>query len=147
MKINQLKARISSLQLVKCVAALIQSFKNGNCYETQNPYNRPEVKAAAELLAGITEVDDILKVDCESVIAQSNAALVLESAYCAVECPSCHAELHTGASAYALIPGVIANNDDSFICGGDSEDTLVVCEECGVKAAKRIAVDSPGETE
>ena len=143
MKINQLKAKISSLQLVKSVAALVQSFKNGSCYETMNPHCRPEVKAAEELLVEITGVSDILAVDCEAIIAQTEADLALESTYVAVECPSCHAELHNGASAYALIPGVIANNDDCFICGGDPEDTIVICEECGERAADMIAAGLP----
>ena len=49
--------------LIAACKDLIRGYTTGECYETRNPYSRPNVNRALRLLAEIEGVKDYLNVD------------------------------------------------------------------------------------
>ena len=55
--------KLTILELMQSNMKMIEEYKNGNCYDTKNPYRRECVIAGLRSLGKVLDVSDILRVD------------------------------------------------------------------------------------
>lgn len=55
-------------ETLKVLAALVLTFLDGSHYKSQNPYTRPEVRAALEIIAHTQEKTDWLTADPKAIL-------------------------------------------------------------------------------